>query len=333
MPYYIGDNVRVGVAVNAESSGMTYGGTPGTYDVFKLAAGGGISIEPRVAKERVDEVDVDARDVIFGGLGYTITMELIGSYSYREKLFQLISGGAISTTGASAPYAHAVALADKLLFGSLKLEYTDQAEQANEVVNEVYSNFCVTALSLKESPEGYLQMTVSGVASALTRTTNVAALTAVNNSEPISWSHLTVSLNGATTYKVGDISVDITADIVADEFDHAATTPALLPGIFRSGHREVGWSVDVRMDSSAYTLTADTGTTWTGANSFTWDNGAATTANRKLVLTFGNSYIETSSHGIKGWGRQTRTVPLKALDGSTRCIAIVCHNARTTIPA
>jgi hypothetical protein len=329
MPYFIGDNVRVGVAINAATAGVTYDGTPGTYDVMKLAPGG-IKIEPRNAKTRVEEIDVDARDVITGGLYYTITMELVGSYSYREHIYKLLMGGAIGTSG-SGPYTHAQALADKLLFGAVKLEYTDQAEEANQVITETYANFCVTALSLKESPEGYMTMTVSGIASALTRATNVASLSTVQNTEPISWAHLSLSLNGATTYHIGDLSIDLGAKLSEGEFDHASTTPALLPGIFRAGPRELGWSIGLRMDSTARALCEDTTASWTGANSFTWNNSAATTSNRQLVITFGTSYIDSVSHGPYAWGRQTSTLNMKALDGTTRFIAITTINALTTI--
>ena len=330
MPYFIGDNVRVGVAINAETSGMTYGGAPGTYDVMKLATGGGFKVEPRNAKTRVEEIDLDARDVIVGGLYYTITMELVGSYSYREHIYQLIMGGAIGTTGAG-PYTHAQALADKLLFGAIKLEYTDQAEQASEVITEIYSNFAATALSFKESPEGYLTMTVSGIASAMTRAINVASLSTVQNTEPISWAHLSPSLNGTTTYHIADIGIDLGVKLSEGEFDHAATSPALLPGIFRAGPRELGWTVGLRMDAAAYTLSGDTTALWTGANSFTWNNGAATTSNRQLVITFGTSYIDSAGRTQGAFGRETRPLNMKALDGSTRFLAITTINALTTI--
>jgi hypothetical protein len=330
MPYFIGDNIRVGVAINAETSGVTYGGTPGTYDVMKLAPGGGFKVEPVCKKTVAEEVDVDARDVVNGGLYYTITMELLGSYSYREHIWRLLFGGAIATTGASAPYTHAQALADKLLFGAVKLEYTDQAEQANEVITEVYSNFTVSAVSIKESPEGYMMMTVSGIASAMTRAINVAALTAVQNTEVISWSHLTATLNSVSTYKVGEISVDIAAALSEGEFDHAATTPAVLPGIFRSGQRVLTWSVTVRMDAAAYTLIGDTTALWT-TNSLVWNNGAATTSNRQLQVVIGTSYIDGSPRTLGGWGSEKRAVNLRALDGATRFLAVSTLNALVTI--
>jgi hypothetical protein len=329
MSYFIGQNGRLGVAVNAEASGETFGGTPGDYEYFKLAPGG-FKAEERCAKQYVEEVDVDPRDIITGGIYYTVTFECVMSYSYREHLFRLITGGAISTENTD-PYEHTFANADKLLFGALALEYTDQAANANEIIKETFSNFCVTALTLSESPEGYVKMSVSGLATALTRVTNQASLSTVQNSEPVSWSHFTPSLNGTTTYHLGDINIELAQEVTEGEFDHAATTPATLDFVGRSGQRTLKWGFDIRMDSAAHTLLASQATVWDGANSFTWDNGGTTTAKRTLTITFGDSYQEGFPRTQVSWGRETASVSLMVKDGSTAFIAVVIENMRTTI--
>ena len=85
MPYFVGQNARLGVAVNAESSGETFGGTPGDYEVFKLKPGG-FKVEERCAKQYVEEVDVDPRDIITGGVYYTITFDCVLLSYYQGEM-------------------------------------------------------------------------------------------------------------------------------------------------------------------------------------------------------------------------------------------------------
>lgn len=329
MPYFVGQNARLGVAVNAEASGETFGGTPGDYEVFKLKPGGW-NVEERCAKEFVEEVDVDPRDIVTGGLYYTITFDCVMSYSYREHIFRLITGGAIGTTG-EGPYVHTFANADKVLFGALRFEYTDQAAQANEIITETYSNFAISAISLSESPEGFVNMTVSGIATALTRATNVASLSTVQNTEPVSWSHLTATLNGTSTYHLGDVSIELAQELTEGEFDHAATTPATLDFIGRSGQRTAQMGFDIRMDSSAYTLLASQETIWDSANSFVWNNSGENAAEREASFVFGDAYQENFSNPGATWGRQTSNVTMMVQDGSTAWLALTITNSRATI--
>ena len=336
MSYFVGRNARCLCAVNAATAGVTFGGTPGAYECMKIATGGGFKVEPRNAKLVVDEVDVDPRDIVTGGIYYTITVDLVGSYSYREHILQLIAGGAISS-GVSAPYVHTFANADQVLCGAIAIEYSLQSAQASAIIKELYTNFCVTAISFSESPEGYLTMSVSGIATALERTTDETALTTVNHSEVISWSHLTASLNGTTTYRLGDVGIELAAALTEGEFDHAAATPAVLNFIGRSGMREVKYSFGLRMNEQAQALIGTVSTAWTGANSFVWNNSGTAAAERELSFVFGVSYIEGAGAAIGGWGRETRPITMRAIDRATgvdegtSIIAIKVTNARETI--
>lgn len=329
--YYVGQNVRAKVSINAAdvSAGITFDGTPGTADVFKVT-GSGFTWEPRNVKTIVEEIDVDPNDVVIGGLYYTITIESVLSYSYRENLFRLIACGAISTTGT---YDHAFAVEDFVLFGEAAVEYTDEAAQANEIIEEAFANFAVTAFSISESPEGYATLSVSGIATGLSRTKTQASLSTVQDTEVVSWSHFCPTLNGTATYRVADIGFDWAAALTEGEFDHACTTPATLSFVGRSGMRDLGWNFGLRMDTSAYDLIADTTALWTSANSFVWNNGLSSTDEREISLIFGDAYIDSTSAPTGAWGRQTREVSMKSLDGTTPIINIDIKNARTTIPA
>ena len=330
MAYFVGQNARCLCAINAATAGVSFGGTPGDYECMKIATGGGFKVEPRNAKAIVEEVDVDPRDIVTGGLYYTITADLVGSYSYREHLLRLIAGGAITTAG-TGPYVHTFVNAGNLLFGAIAIEYTDQGAAENTIIKEIYTNFCVTAISFSESPEGYLTMSVSGIATALTRTTDETVLTSVQNSEVISWSHLTASLNGTTTYHLGDVGIELASSLSEGEFDHAATTPTTLDYIGRAGMREVKWNYGLRMDAAAYTLISDVTTAWKSANSLVWNNGGTTTSERELSFVFGKSYIEGAGATHGAWGRETRPISMRAVDGTTAVIAIKATNARVSI--
>jgi len=326
MAYFIGQNARVGVAINAEVDGTTFGQTAGSYEYLKIKAGG-FTYEPRNNKSIIEELDVDPTDYVVGGLYYTWTLTTVMSYSYREKLYELIMGGAITSAGA-APITHTFALADKVKFGSLAVEYSDQKANSGEIIKEVFANACVTAISISESPEGNAEMTVSGLATAMTRTTN-NTLSSVTDTEPVKWNHFTPTLNGTTTYRLGSIGFDIGASLSEGDFDHAATAPATLNFIGRSGVRDVSWKFDIRMDAAAYTLTGDTTAEWTGDNKFVWNNGGAGASERELSIQFGDSFIDSASRPIGAWGRETRSVSMKATNGTTDVLAVVMKNTHT----
>jgi len=331
MAYFTGENCRVGIAINAFTDGCNFDGTPGTYDVQKLAPGG-LTIEARNEKAPVELNNVDIQDYVVGGLYYTWTLETPMSYSYQEKWWQLaLCDEEIETAGVSAPYSHTITKADKVIFGSLKVQYADQCAAENTIIQELYSNAAVTAISVSESPEGYAMLTVSGVAVSLSRSTTEASLATAQDHEFLSWRHFSPELNNGRDYRLGDISVDYSQSLTEGEFDHAGSTPATLDFVAFAGQREVGWGFDLRMDSDAYSLIEDLETLWDGDNIYAWDNGAATTANRTCTITFGDSYMNGRPRTYAELGRETCSVSMLAQDGTTPSIGIVFENARDDV--
>jgi len=330
--YLVGRSAFIGFAVNAATAGETFGGTPGGYDYMRVKPKG-FKLQPRQKKEIVDELGVDTRDTIDGGLWWSWSADCYASYSFREKPFHLWAGGAITTTGASAPYTHAIALSDKPLWGALKAFYADNAEQANEICCDTLSNVLVTGISGKESPEGGLELSLSGLAVSRAYVENVASFPAINESEVIKWDHLAPTLNAVASYELNTLDFNLSNKMEEGVFDHAATTPRTMKGSARVGHREITWHVDVREKrAEAETLVSDTTTAWSGANSLIWNNGGLTTAARELSLIFGNSKVESADVDRMGQGRSLRTINLRALDASSpRVLAIQFKNARATI--
>ncbi len=291
MPQIIGSNTRLKVAINAETSGMTFDGTPGTYDCMRIKSGG-FKYNVRLPKNAVEEAMVFRRTHTKGGKIVTWTADVEWSYSYRELFLELLMGGAIDDSGASVPYTHLEDLVQKLKCGSIVVEYTDQAEQVNEVMSDTFANSVITALSLSCEVGGSLQGTISGLASAHVHAENVDALTTVQETEVISWEHAAITINGTGSYYFSKFSMDANAPMEEAPFGMSATAPAVAFGMFRKGPLDLTWSVGMWADSAVLAEIGDTGTDWTGANSAVFNNGGATTAEREFSIVLGHSVIE-----------------------------------------
>ena len=330
--YYTGDNVRIGVGINAEVAGMTFDEAVGTFDCMKIVSGGGCTIEHVSTPTEVDELDTDPTDVIFGGEIHKISCDVVMSYSGREKIFQLWAGGIVAPAGVG-PYVHAMSVVKKLLNGGFFVEKSKQSAQANEYIRLTYANFVVGDIALSASPEGYATLSFSGIATGKARITNQASLTTVLDTEPLSWKHLEVSLNGTTTYCVGDVNFSLSAALAEGIFGHGCTTQN---GNWRSGQKGVGWGMTVMQTDASYPLAEEPTGFWTGVNYLKWNNADTTpvTDEREFKITFGTSYHDGSisrSHG--GWGRVPLPLSLKTLEGATARVAVEFTNARVTIPA
>jgi hypothetical protein len=330
MSRFIGDNVRIGVAINAEVNGCTFGETPGDYDIMKIASGGALDIVERTPVSVVEELDVDPRDMSIGGTYYTISFDAIFSYSYREKLFQLFLGGDINTAGAD-PYTHTFDREDELLFGSFKVEYSDECAEADEFISDTYSNFAVTAITLTLEAEGTVKMSVSGIATELAHSETVASLSTVNHSEVVHWSHFAPEIDDGEDYRLGDISVELTQALTEGDFDLARADYDTMDFVGRDGFRETKWGFTVRMDSDAYDLV--TARILDGVNEFAFDNGEAGADNRQCTITLGTSYREGLPRKLGLWGSESAGITLQAMDGSTAAFDIEFVNGRVTIPA
>lgn len=332
MPVFVGRNAAIGIAVNGDNSGITQGGTPGNYDFMPIRSFG---YEVRQAKNTEEELTVNQEHITDGGVYYTWTLEVLGSYSYREQLLQLIAGGDITTTNAG-PYDHDIAIDDELLFGSIKLEYTDQAANDNEVILETFSDVVVNSLEITQDTEQALVMTVSGIAISMSRSNTEASLSTVQTNEPIPWDHLTPSLNGATTYRLGALSLSINQPVSEGEFDLAASTPKTMNVVTRAGMREVTGSMDIRMDDSAYSLIYSSGVTnsWDSTNSFTWNNGEAAAAEREFKITLGDCELEDPGREINTLGRETLSgLAFRAFHASgTAVLNFDTKNSRAQVP-
>lgn len=330
MPLIIGENTRVKVAINAATAGVTFDGTPGSYDCHRIKSGG-FKYEERYPKTPLEEALIFQRDHVLGGKILTWTNEMEWSYSYREKWLELVMGGTIGTTGASAPYTHTEDLVQQLKNGSVIVEYTDQAAQANEVFSDTFANAVVTAFSLSVEVGGSWKATISGLASERTHAENGASLTTVQETEKIPWHHVAPTIDGSAV-TIASFNLDWNSPLDEAPFGMTATNPATPFGNFRSGMVALTWGAKFFADSTVLASIGTTGTLWDGENSLVSNNGGASTAEREFGLTIGDSYITGAPRTLGNPGKELIEVKLQAQHGtSPELLAAYFKNARASI--
>ena len=325
MAYYIGQNAFVGIALNTITNNESFDGAPGAYTYFKIKPGG-FSANTKVSKNIIDELDSDPIDFVTTGKSYGITINTYLSYSYREKFIKLFMGDDLTEAGAG-PYTHTFALADKIQFGAVKIIYTDEVSTMSSAVTETFTNFYVSGITFSGNIGGNVEMSISGGATTMTRTTGVdCSGFSIQETEPVHWTHLTPTINGSSAYHLGKVGINLSNNLSEAEFDHADTTPATLSWIGRSGQRSVKWSFDLRHDSTAYSLIGDTTSSITGTNTLVWNNGEAAGAEREISFTLGDSILDAQSRSLGAWGRETRSVSCTAINSNEAVLAVVTTN-------
>jgi hypothetical protein len=332
MSKIVGHNSRLLVAINAATAGVTFGGAAGTADCIRIKSGG-FKYEDRLPKTPLEEATVFKRDHVKGGKIITWTMDVEWSYSYREKLDQLIQGGAIVTTGAAVPYTHTEEIVTKLLNGNLKVQYTDQAAQPNEVFQDEFPNAVVTAFSHNVEVGTTLSGTLSGIASSREHLENVASLATVMETEKISWLHNAPTLDGVSTYILGSFNLDLNAALDEAPFGMAASSPAIPFGNFRKGGFTLDWGVKLFADT-AILAQINVDSDWTSPNQMLFNNGGLNIEEREYSITPGDSYVVNAPRVLGNAGMEPVDVKLHAEHHSgTPLIVTHYKNARVTIPA
>ncbi len=96
---YIGQGGVVGIAMNADNSGTTWGGTPGT-EIALRPYPGTMKWTANCKQSPVADLRVDEGHNVTGGIGYSGSFEIPACYLGLVLPFQGILCGAITTTGA-----------------------------------------------------------------------------------------------------------------------------------------------------------------------------------------------------------------------------------------
>lgn len=319
---YIGQGGVVGIAINADNAGTTWGGTPGTEIALRpypgtMKWGRGVKQSP-VADLRVDE-----GFNVTGGKGYSGSFEMPASYLGMELPLQAILGGTLTKAGATAPYTWTPALADPILY--CRIGYYTQLRDAS-AKSKRFTDAVITALTITCSAEGEARCTVSWVAATLTAGTE--AIPTPVELEPILWTHLAPTFNSVATHRLYSVKIEIAQAITDAEFQMAATSPDAVQYLERAGQRTFSVEAEFLHDADVDTL-ADVLTGIVIALVF--DNGGTTAAERELNIQANAAFLDSMQETDGAWDVKKTT--LKWLNRkSTAPFAITIKNGDDSIP-
>lgn len=319
---FIGDGAVVGIAINADASGTTWGGTPGT-EIAVRPYPGTMKWDRGCKQTPVADLRVDEGYNVTGGKGYSGSFEMPASYLGMELFLQAILGGTLTKVGAAAPYTWTPALADEILY--CRIGYYTQ-DRAGTAVSRRFTNAAITAITLSCAAEEEAKVTVSWVAATLTVGTEAIPTPVVL--ESVLWSHLAPTFNSVSTHRLYRVSLEIASPLSDAEFQMAATDPTVMQYIQRTGQRTCSVEAEFLHDSTTETL-ADVLTAIVIALVF--DNGGSTSAERELNIQLNGGYLEGRSDTDGVWGVKKTT--LKWMNRAASApFAITIKNADDTIP-
>jgi hypothetical protein len=319
---YIGDGARIGIAINADNSGTTWGGTPGT-EIAVYPVPGTMKFDEAVKQTPVSVLAVDEYANVTGGVSYTGSFEMPASYLGMELFLQAILGGTLTKTGATAPYVWTPALADPLLY--CRIGYYEQLRDAT-AVSRRFTNAVITALTISCNAEEEARCAVSWAAPTLT--VGAEAIPTPVALEPILWSHLAPSFNSVTTHALNSVSVEIAQPVTDGKFQMAASTPTAMRYINRAGQRTFSVEVDFLHDADVDTLAALTSVI---PLALVWNNGGTTTAERELNISSSYMYRVGRPHEGGAWDVKNTTLQWFSRAASAP-FAITVSNGDDAIP-
>ena len=326
--YKIGDKEIVGFAVNADNSGTTEGGTPGTY-VYLRPRIGTVNFRPGDADQiEIDTMDVDDTEQDSGLKVYSGSFSFMSSYSSQEKLAQIMCGGAISTSG-SGPYAHAVARGDQLKFAALKIWTNSQHATGG---GEIWTFTDVVFKDTTEDMEqgGKVTTTINWVAKA--GSSAAGAAPSVTATELIRWKRTALTI-ASNTWCPKTISIKTEQGVAEDDGGLCTALAGGLASISRAGKRKVSITVDIATDAviAGYAAAPDGGIGSTSDNSLVHNNGGTTTAERERSIVLGTLYPQPVDRSTANFGKEMNSRTYLVKDAAP--IAYQFTNALESITA
>lgn len=323
--YTIGDQCVIGYAVNGDNGGSTEGGSAGTF-VYVRPNIDSVSFRPGLP----DQIEVDNMSIyedqqesglnIFSG-SFTVPL----SYSSEEKILQLMSGGAISTTGASAPYSHAMALADQLLFGGLKL-WTNSQRGTGTLWT--LTDIVLPSIEISIEVAGLCQLMVNWIAKGGSSAT--AASPSVTALERARWKRTAITL-GSNTYCPRSMNLKIERALTEDDGGLCTALAGGLASISRAGKTKTTLTMDIGTDSvlEAIAQAPDTAVGSTALNTIILNNGASAAAEREWKVVLGEAFPMALDRSMGNYGKEMATRAFKIIDSAP--FAFTTKNALASI--
>ena len=297
--YFVGKNSIIGWALQAVDSGTRWDGTPGTARYCKPMSGG-MNYTLGADQNPDDTMDVDPQSYTAGATKHNGSFKMLLSYEHQELLF--IAGfGLADVIAGSGPYTHTIDFADTEVYLTL---YAYHEDFKGTKFLRTYTNAIITNLTIEGSPEQRPTLTINWAAQSVAKSTPGATPT-LNVMDLVKWSELTVTLDSTA---ICANSLTFVIDRPVDDSDICMGADA--PGVntlFGSGQRSRQLTIEGGVDDSIETILEATDTAV--AASVTWDNGEATTSNRKIELTTNFTVRATTLDTVPAtWGKRRESV-------------------------
>jgi len=331
MGFISGRQTVVSVAVNELSGGTTYGNDPVEDWNSMRVKSGGFTCTVTNKKTEVDEMNVNLRDVVTGGVSYGWTLNTIGSYNNRYNLLRLALGGGITGAVHDSCWTNTYALSDMPLFGTIRVYYGDQANVSGSRIKETLSNVAVTSWSSSINAEGVMEWSFGGVATGRAVATDNTTVPSVSETEIIKWQDFCganglLSVGGEADFNIKSLGWDVSQSF-EESFDMVSANHASVTSLIRSGRRSITWKCEIVEKRTEPEATIGDTTSVFESNQFTAHNEQSGVDERSLDVTFGDSYLNDTNYTRGSWNRSSRSCSFKPVhSGTTAIFALVLTN-------
>ncbi len=290
---YVGQGGVIGIAMNADNGGTYWGGAP-AEEVAVRPYPGTMKWTESCKQAPVADLRVDEGHNVTGGVGYSGSIEIPACYLGLVLPLQGILCGDITTSGATAPYTHAIALADKLAY--CRIAYYEQMRDGTPK-SKLFGDAAITALTLSCSAEAEMRASISWAAATLTP--GAEAIPTPVALEPILWDHIRATFDGVTTHRLYSIKLEFAQPVTDQEFQMAAADTAAVQYLERSGQRTMSVEAEFLHDAGVDALAAKRTSI---PISIVCDNGATAGARRALNITIPAGFREGRPETGGAWG-------------------------------
>jgi hypothetical protein len=292
------------------ASESTYGTYVAPTDFLEIMEEGIETERPLITRPSLRSPSVT--NAILGKTSVSGSFKCQLGYQGFDLLYRHAMGGTPATSGAG-PYQHIHALGNSLPTG-LSLHLNRSAASVGVGSAFKFMGCQIQSLKFSQSPEEEAMLEV-GVIGRDFGNVNVATPT-FTDLELVEWTQFSLSLGGAIDDYVKVRNFEITLENVLAE-DRYNLGSGLRVGLGRNGPRKVSGKFTTEFDSLAIfnVFKAQTGLAGGIALTALWDNGQASTLNRKLQLD-GTITFESVSQPVKDAGVILADVSFNCL-GST----------------
>lgn len=277
--WYLGDATAIGVTIQAPATNGSWGGTAHTLRYFRPMQGTG-SITIGSEWTPLETLDTDPAAFSKGGRQVAGSFSVPLSYAYHEGLYRLVTGDTSVTPGGSDPYTHAMTLAQRILYGTFVYYWENYKGVRYQILID---NCVVTQATITQTAQQRPVLAVSWVGQTPTDSTPGAAPTLVALEYP-DWDECTLTTSSAVQV-VTDITLDITQPAKEGDFGMASDEDPDVVFLGRGGQRAITLNVTGGLDDDIDGIMRDGDAITT--NTLVWDNGEATTDNRKISIALG----------------------------------------------